>query len=265
MAPAPPRLPRGGPRAPAPPPLPNVNILPRRPEPGDDLATGVPFQTWRQFEASHTFRQGDHVTGIARTGRGKTTLFARGLLHHYPYVVYLGTKEEDESSYPYLLRHGFKFTKDAKLDYRKSPKVIYRPGPFGISKADKEAQADRFDAVLSVAYAQKQWAIYADEVAYLDEIGLSDPLEAIWRTGRGRKITLLASTQNPVSIPRVAFDQVSHLFLWRQTETDRVRRIAEMAGDAAQTVRAVLPTLPEFEALYVNTTTDELARTRYPL
>ena len=259
--PRPPRFPAGGPPSPR---LPTVDILPRR-EPGQDGETGVKYETWREFDATHEFRQGDHVTGIARTGRGKTTLFARGLLKHYPYVVYLGTKEEDESSYPYLLKHGYKLTADPKLDYRKAPRVIYRPGPFGISKADKEAQADRFGAVLAVAYAQKRWAIYADEVAYLHEIGLSDELEAIWRTGRGRKITLIAASQNPVAIPRVAFDQVSHLFLWRQTEVDRVRRMGEMAGDASPAVRALLPTLPEFEALYVNTTTDELVRTRYPL
>lgn len=242
-----------------------MDILPRPPETDEEAVTAIPYQPWRQFVATHRFRSGEHVTGIARTGRGKTTLFSRGLLPQYPYVVYLGTKEDDESSYPWLLRHGFKFTKDAKLDYRKAPRVIYRPGPFGISKADKEAQADRFDAVLSVAYAQRRWAIYADEVAYLDEIGLADPLEAIWRTGRGREITLLASSQNPVAIPRVAFDQVSHLFFWRQTEVDRVRRMAEMAGDAAPLVRAAVPKLPEYEALYVNTTTDEVARTRYPL
>lgn len=223
----------------------------------------MPFEQWPVFVGRHTFRQGDHITGIARTGRGKTTLFARGILQQFPYVVYLGTKEEDESAYPYLLRHGFKITKDPRLDYRKSPRVIYRPGPFGISKKDRETQAERFDAVLSVAYAQRQWAIYADEVAYLDEIGLAEQLEAIWRTGRGRKITMIAASQNPVSIPRVAFDQVSHLFFWRQTEAERVRRMGEMAGDQAATVREVIRRLPEYEVLYVNTTTDELVRTRY--
>jgi len=260
-----PRLPPGPRRPPPPPRPPNIEILPGRPDASDERAASIPFETWRQFEASHEFKQGDHVTGIARTGRGKTTLFARGMLHRYPYVVYLGTKEDDDSSYPYLLKHGYKFTTSAKLDYRKSPRVIYRPGPFGISKADNELLAERMDAILSVAYAQRSWAIYADEVAWLDELGLGEKLENIWRTGRGRKITLLAATQNPVSVPRVAFDQVSHLFLWRQTEYDRVKRMAEMAGNQSPTVREALPGLPEFEALYVNTTTDELARTRYPL
>ncbi|MGH9047726.1 MAG: hypothetical protein ACRDVW_10500 [Acidimicrobiales bacterium] len=255
MAVAPPR------RPPALPLPPRVRILPRQPEPGENV--DVPFQTWREFSATHEFRQGDHVTGIARTGRGKTTLFARGLLPRYPYVVYLGTKEDDPSAYPWLLRHGFKMTSNPRLDFRKSPKVIFRPGPFGISKADQEQQATRFAAVLAVAYAQRGWAIYADEVAYLDEIGLSHELEAIWRTGRGRKITMLAASQNPVSIPRVAFDQVSHLFFWRQTEAERVRRMGEMAGDP--TVREVIPRLPEYEALYVNTTSDELIRTRYAM
>lgn len=251
------------PPAPRLPAAPRVRILPRQPEPGENVQ--VPFQTWRQFEATHEFRQGDHVTGIARTGRGKTTLFARGLLHHYPYVLYLGTKEDDPSAYPWLLRHGYKMTSDPRLDYRKAPRAIYRPGPFGISKRDKEIQAERFAAVLAVAYAQRGWAIYADEVAYLDEIGVAVELEAIWRTGRGRKITMLAASQNPVAIPRVAFDQVSHLFFWRQTEADRVRRMGEMAGDAAPTVREAIRRLPLYEALYVDTSTDELARTRYSM
>jgi hypothetical protein len=246
-----------------PPALPRARILPRQPEPGENPE--VPYEPWREFIARHTFAQGDHVTGIGRTGRGKTTLFARGLLSHYPYVVYLGTKEDDPSAYGWLMRRGFKMTNDPRLDYRKAPRVIYRPGPFGISRKDKEMQAERFAAVLAVAYAQRQWAIYADEVAYLDEIGLAVELEAIWRTGRGRKITMLAASQNPVSIPRVAFDQVSHLFFWRQTEAERVRRMGEMAGDAAPVVREAIRRLPEYEALYVNTTTDELARTRYPL
>jgi hypothetical protein len=251
------------PRAPRAPQLPRAHILPRQPEPGENPE--VPWQSWREFNTTHTFEQGDHVTGIGRTGRGKTTLFARGLLPHYPFVVYLGTKEDDPSAYPWLLRHGFKMTTDPRLDYRRAPRVIYRPGPFGISKKDKEIQAERFAAVLAVAYAQRRWAIYADEVAYLDEIGLAVELEAIWRTGRGRKITMLAASQNPVSIPRVAFDQVSHLFFWRQTEAERVRRMGEMAGDAAATVREAIRRLPEYEALYVNTTTDELVRTRYAL
>jgi len=246
-----------------PPAIPRVRILPRPPEPGENVQ--VDFQTWRQFEATHEFKQGDHVTGIGRTGRGKTTLFARGLLHHYPYVLYLGTKEDDPSAYPWLLRRGYKMTSDPRLDYRKAPRVIYRPGPFGISKRDKEIQAERFAAVLAVAYAQRRWAIYADEVAYLDEIGVAVELEAIWRTGRGRKITMLAASQNPVSIPRVAFDQVSHLFFWRQTEAERVRRMGEMAGDAAPVVREAIRRLPLYEALYVDTSTDELMRTRYSM
>jgi DNA helicase HerA-like ATPase len=259
------------PRSPPPPPSAGASagrvralILPAREPDSRELdLSAVPFTPWRTFVAEHDFTPGEHVTGIARTGGGKTTLFARGLLALYPFVIYLGTKEHDPSSYRYLQGQGYRMTSSARLDARRYPRVIFRPGPFGIAKADKEAQRERFAAVLAVAYQQERWAIYCDEIAYLDEIGLATELESIWRTGRGREITMIAASQNPVSIPRVAFDQVTHLFFWRTADRERVVRMGEMAGENRAAVQAILPKLPRYEALYVNTITDEMARTRY--
>jgi hypothetical protein len=256
----------------------------RRYEPaGIDAAIGAddhslpPYEPWQRFIATHAFRPGEHVTAIGRTGRGKTTLIARGLLPGYPYVLYLGSKEYDRSAYPWLLSHGYRMTADPKLNAASAPHVIYRPGPFGVSERERELLGDRMALVLDVAYRQRAWTIYADELAFLvDQKPTRIVLEHIWRTGRGleRKVdgklrpapvTLIVSTQNPVDVPRVAFDQISHLFIWRQTERERAVRIAEMIGQDRRLVQGYVMRLPEFEALYVNTTTDEMVRTRYPL
>jgi hypothetical protein len=258
-------------RLPPPAPLPapalprGLRILPARPQAELEALPEIPYVPWRQFAASHAFGLGEHITGIGRTGRGKTTLFARGILGHYPFGLYLGTKEEDPSAYPYLLRHGWKMIKTPHLSASHQPHVIYRPGPFGISKTDKALVAERMRVVLDVAYRQKRWMIYADEFAFLADIGLESEFETIYRTGRGLEITMIANIQNPVFVPRVAFDQITHLFLWKQTERDRLRRIGEIAGDLGPQVVQALPDLPDFDVLYANTDSGELLRTHYPL
>ena len=235
---------------------------------------------WGRFIAAHPIprrpREGEHVTLIGRTGRGKTTLAARGLLPRYPYVLYLATKQYDRSAYPYLEAHGFQMTDNPRLDSRRHPKVIYRPGPFGVSEADKKLAGERMALVLDVAYRQRGWAIYADELGFLvDQKVARVALEHIWRTGRGlerkvdgRKvpapITLIASTVNPVDIPRVALDQITHLFIWRQTEQQRAERIAEIAGREKRELIPILMSLPEYEALYLNTDTGAMVLTQGP-
>lgn len=233
--------------------------------PGRGALELAPFVPWQRFAREHRFEPGEHITLIGRTGRGKSTLATRGLLPYFPFVVVLGTKREDPGIYPYLLERGYRMTTDPRLDARKYPKVIYRPGPFGISDEDRKLQAARFAAVLDVAYAEGWWAIDADEIAFLIGAGLGGRFEDIWRTGRSLKLTLIANTQNPVAIPRPAFDQITHLFVWRQVERDRVRRTAEIMGDYGELAIDLLPHLPPFEALYVNTDTGEMLRTRYPL
>jgi energy-coupling factor transporter ATP-binding protein EcfA2 len=225
----------------------------------------APFVSWQRLKDEY-FRPlpGEHITLIGRTGRGKTTLATRGILPLFRYVIVIGTKEFDDS-YPYLESRNFYLTEDPRFNPRRHPKILFRPGPFTLSREGQKEQMAKIAAALETIYAEGGWALYLDEVAYSSEAGLALPLETLWRVGRSKQITMIASTQNPVWIPRVAFDQVSHLFLWRQVERQRVERIAEMAGDLAPVVRGTLPKLPEYQFLYINTTDGSYARSIYPL
>lgn len=252
-------------RPPAPPRFPSVRILAKRSELSERLdETDVDYVNWPELTERFPFRQGEHITLVGKTGSGKTTLAIGGLLPMRDFVVVMATKMEDSSLYKPLLKQGFVISDKPELDAKKHRKIIFKPKISDLSKDSRAAQAEGFRNVLTYAFAEGNWTIYMDEIRYLsDNLKLETELETLWLQGRSLGITMIAATQNPVSIPLVAFDQASHLFLWRQTDKYRVDRMAEFAGSEARTVRALVPVLPRHEALYVRTIDDLLVRTIY--
>jgi len=141
--------------------------------------------------------------------------------------------------------------------------VIFRPELRTLS--EQALQREGFRAMLNAVFVEGGWALYLDEVRYLsDTLRLRAELETLWLQGRSLGVTMIASTQEPVSIPRVAFSQIEHLFLWRLTDRERVIRAGELAGALTDEVRAIVPVLSQHEALYVAPSNDLLLRTRYP-
>jgi hypothetical protein len=160
---------------------------------------------------------------------------------------------------------GYKTSADPGLDPRKTPKVIFKPSLAAPTREAISQQREAFRAELAVIFSEGNWCVYADEIRYLsDNLGLNTELETLWLQGRSLKVTMIAATQNPVGIPREAFDQANHLFIWRQTEKQRVDRIAEMIGSETDLIRSLVPSLPPYEALYVRASDDAMVRTRFP-
>ena len=270
-APRPPQAPRRRPRgAPPPPPRPRYRrpeILPR-PEPpatGHEALELAPHIPWRQFLREVPFAQGDHITLIGRTKSGKTTLAVGGLLPLPSigrFVVVAGTKSRDPM-YDALLAKGYKFNNTGRLDYRRAPHVIVRPELDSL--ADRRGQQEVFRRMLDQVFREGNWTLYLDEVRYLsDTLRLQGDLETLWLQGRTLGVTMVASTQEPVSVPRVAFSQIEHLFVFRLTDRERITRAAELAGSMTDEVREIIPRLSQHEALYVAPQADLLLRTRYP-
>jgi hypothetical protein len=260
-------------RAPvAPPSLPRIEILPGRGEQSQslDALSEVPFVPWDQFIRQYPLRlyplkEAQHITLIGRQGSGKTTLAVKGILPLFKYVAVMATKAIDSSLYPPLQAAGYRTTDNPALDYRKTPKALFKPALASPTREAIASQREAFRAVLAVIFNEGNWVVYADEIRYLaDNLGLTTELETLWLQGRSLKVTMIAATQNPVGIPREAFDQANHLFIWRQTEKQRVDRISEMVGTESDLIRALVPSLPSHEALYVRTTDDAMVRTRYP-
>ncbi len=169
----------------------------------DDRFRNVPFVAWPVFVDEHPFAVGEHVVLIGKTKSGKTTMTVNGILPQYPYVAVLGTKENDPSLYPALRRHGFTVTTNPKLDANKAPRVVFRSKVRGLSKDVRARQSEEFGSVLSVIYAELNWAVYLDELPYVaNSLKLEHMIETLFLQGSSEKVTMIVSTQEPVSVPR---------------------------------------------------------------
>lgn len=234
-----------------------------------------PYQPWGEFIQwfRNEWKQGQHITMVGTTGSGKTTL-ARQLVSPpwtpRTYTIVLATKRRDPSLYEPLQAKGFKVISsvDGINLEEKGSRYIFRPrfdvqGGKGAMQKAIGAQADAFAELLVTAFDEGEWCLYCDEIRYLtDNLGLRTELETLWLQGRSLGVSIVAATQAPVSIPLLAFDQATHLFLWKNNDAERIKRMSEFAGSQNELVRATIPQLPKHEALYVNTDSDVVVRTQ---
>lgn len=228
---------------------------------GGETVTMPPFVRWRDFQKQFIWKQGQHVTLVGPTNSGKTSL-AREILPMRDYTVVLATKRRDSSLYDPLKKQGFIVQRHLDLDYEKFPKILFQPQMRTPTAEGLAEQKEAFESALIEIFDEGSWCVYADEVRYLtDNLKLRGVFDVLWLQGRSLGITVVVSTQRPVSIPLLAFDQAFHIFCWRQTLKDDIQRISEFAGINSETVRYVLPRLPEHEVLYINTATGKLLRT----
>ena len=220
-----------------------------------------------EFLAGLTLKQGEHVTAVGYTQSGKTTLMTNWILPQREHCVVLATKKRDPVLYPTLKKLGYTITDKPELDVVEKPKVIYRP-----DKTRKKNETARdvklrlqagFAEVLLEVEEDGGWALYGDEIRFLSEdLKLKQELEVLWLQGSSELITMIVSTQRPVSIPVVAFESASHLFLFRTTDNRNIERIAEFEGANEKLLRWLLPRLQSHEALYIETRTGRMVRTK---
>lgn len=232
------------------------------------LATDViPHVEWADFLAQWRWRQGEHVTLIGPTGRGKTTLLTH-ILNRRAYTVFLGTKRQDSTQTALVNRMGFQVAATADEIHRDvSQRWLLRPPfPKGATVQQiKKAHAAQFKKALMRAFEQGGWTIAADEVRYLtDYLGLADEMELLWLQGRSLKVTVIAGTQRPRHIPLEAYSQASHLFFWQTPDGGDVRRIAETASVNANAVAEAVINLRGHTVLYVHPATGEMLTTTSP-
>ena len=177
----------------------------------------------------------------------------------------MATKPADRQLYEPLLAEGYALTEDPALDAEKAPRVVFRPKLEEPTPAALAAQADKFEELLLTVFQQGGWELYGDEIRYLTtDLKLHKPMELLWLQGRSLGISIVVSTQRPVSIPVLAFESATHLFLSRMTDRLNIQRAAEFAGADMDLVRFILPRLVRFEFLYIDARTGQMVRTRAP-
>lgn len=245
------------------------------PDPGEFPAISpgeIPFIPWPEFQVDYPLREpppmrsAEMITLLGLKGSGKTTLAVRGILPMFSHVCVLATKQQDDELYPQLRARGFHFTTNPRLNFKEHPRIVFKPAIVGLSRESLAPQKAAFSAVLDVLYALGNVCVYCDEIRFLtDNLGLKTEIETLWLQGRSNRITMVAATQEPVSVPRVVFNQIDHLFIWKYSQKERTKVAAEMTGNSYETTRGAIPELAKHEAIYCRLEDDLVVKTRYQI
>lgn len=227
----------------------------------------TPTLTWSEFLAQWDWRQGEHLTCVGPTGCGKTTT-QLALLRPRRFVTLLGTKPKDPTLDRFCKEAGYTRLKRWRTGFGPftTPPPIGKNGahyalwpPFrGIG--DRERMAEVFRDAFPDIFAAGGWTVCADELYYLaNELGLGDWLNTLWTQGRSVKISLSGGAQRPRHVPLFAWDQASHLLMWRDNDDENLRRVGGLGGLSSRIIRETVPVLPRHWFLYVNTRDGRLA------
>ncbi len=270
---------RRRPRTPSPPPprvakLPPIRLAPirssgsveldeeRTPKGGLELP---PFIRFDRFLERWTWKQGEHLTTIGPTGSGKTVL-NRQLLRRRAFVVVLGIKNQDPELYGPFAREGYqqvtRFHPEPPEGAEES-KILLVPRTDKHGAEARQFKSKAFKQVLNDVYDVGYWCVYADDVQYMaDKLKLAPEFEELWMLGRSEGVSLVASSQEPVDIPVMAYNAATHLFLFKNPDLYRAKRMAELTGINREVAQHTILRLPDYEFLYINKRTGEMLRSK---
>lgn len=221
-------------------------------------ATQIPSVSYDEFLASNfDWRQGEHVTMVGNTGCGKTTL-ALDLLPQREHKLVLAAKPKDPLIESLNRRSGYWVFRNEPIMTPEIPNVVFWPKiENGVNDLPKQRAA--FRDVLIRAYKQGGWTIYIDEYRYItDFLKLSAMVELLLQQGRTLGISVVGGTQRPKNIPLTAYNQATHLFLWRENDEVNLRRLGEIGAVNNRVLRSAVMQLTGHRFLYVNSRTGEM-------
>lgn len=211
------------------------------------------------------YAPGQHVTFLAPTGNGKTTLAyelsAQVSSPKLPFIS-LVTKPypKDDTVKAYAKKLGHKIVHT----WPPTRVPLLQPDPAGWVHWPKTTyDPDRDDALhyaefrrsILDSYKRGRRILFADETAdFTADLGLKREMVTVWRKGRSTKCGLWAASQRPVDIPLHAYSNAQHLFLGRTTEERDLERYRGISGsvDRKLVMRTVLQ-LEQWQWLYVST------------
>jgi hypothetical protein len=204
------------------------------------------------------YRPGEHVTILAPTQNGKTTLIFE-LLDHLPKQknppMMLVMKPRDPVVTKGLKALGYKRVQTwppPPVTWKKPPGYAVWPKHTFDPEVDDEIMRPPMRAALIWAYKRGDTVIVADETLGLtDDLKLGSEIRSIHTRGAGMGTGIICATQKPTHIGTWAYNNAAHLFLGYDPDKKNRERFAEIGGVNPDTVKWYVERLAEHQWLYI--------------
>ena len=216
--------------------------------------------SWDNALARIDRKQGEHVTLVGPTGAGKTELVAR-LLETEPYWVAFSTKRRDPTLQQLHRLHPVIVQRGRDVNVEVARRFILQPAwNKRLSSADQDKRhAQEFSDALNETFWQTGWTTAIDEGEYLyRHLKVTAPIDRQLTQGRSQGNTVIMGTQRPRYVTLHAYEQATHLFIWRMSDLANITRAAELAGVNRRAVADVVSQLGRHDVMYVNTVTGDM-------
>jgi hypothetical protein len=204
------------------------------------------FAPWKHWPEVHKFvdhawdpENNPHHSIIAGTGGGKSFLAINGILKPMcrdDRVLIIDCKRNDKL----VASVGKPVTEIPPKTWptrKREPFDMW----FRLCVHDQFTSEGRGKAKLQVynamhrVYNEGDWVVYFDEIQDIGGIrqpnlGLGMHIDEMYRKGRSRHLSILASTQAPRYVPGSFYDQASWAWIGRLADEDRRKRMREIGG-----------------------------------
>lgn len=210
------------------------------------------------IEERFQYFAGEHVTIIAPTTGGKTTLVYDLLsVVATPAVpaVSLVMKPRDPVVRRYSRQLGFQIVRTwppTPSPFKRPPGWTLWPRHRFDPDRDNQRLFDEFRRCVLDCYRRGNRTIFADEIAGLTgELGLQSITDTVWMRGASMGCGLWAATQRPRHVSLHAYTQAHHLLLSRTPDKRDRDRFSEIGGVDPDLVKSVVASLQKYQWLYI--------------